>query len=160
MSVSGISAGVGGAGGITPGAPKGVSDVGQAKESDVSKFKESMGSESTKMPTQAQSPTEAKSPLDIQANRITDSSVVQKPVTSHPSLGKEIMQDISKMISAGRNQEATLKDKLVANGDKPFSQKDAMLIQYEMSNMSILTDVVGKGANKFVTAVQSMAKNQ
>jgi len=153
ISISGAG-GPSGPGGIEPTQTKGMGNVGEASEGDVAKFQESMGQTEGAQGKQPADTVQG-SPFDMQANRITDSSQAQ-----NPSLGQELVGDMKKMMNVGKAQEKAIMDKFNQVGDKGWSPADAMQFQYMAGEMQLMTEIVSKGVNKTVQAVQQLARNQ
>ena len=160
MSEMGIAVGGGvGPGGVEPTkGVKGLSDVGEASKGDVAKFAESFGDKGTPG-AGAESTLQPGGPFDMQDNRMTQGPAGAAEA-GKPSLGQEIMGDIGKVMDAGKAQQQAITDKFEQIGDKGWSTGDAMELQYLAGEMQLLTEIVSKGVNKTVQAVQSLVKNQ
>lgn len=151
MSVEGISIGApGGAGEPKP--TKGISELGDAKQSDVTKFNEGMTAEG---PAALGSSGGVAGPFDAQSTRITDSANVGKP-----SLGDAIIKDAGNMLKMGRNQEQKMLTKLESVKENGWSPSDAMEFQYMAGEMQLLTEVASRVSKNITTAVQTMVRNQ
>lgn len=154
---NGITIGAGaGAGGIDPmKKPAGIESMGAANQGDVSKFQSSFSGAGQSANTTGT--VQAGSPFDIQANRITGSP--SSTSTSGSGMGKELLEGVSKMMHADKSQSDYLRDKLKASGGK-MDTAQALEFQYVAGNINIMTEIVSKGVNKVVQAVQTVVKNQ
>lgn len=162
MSDGGLSS-AGGLGGVgEPKLPKeGISGAGEANQSDIEKFTTAIS------PDQAGKGEDVKitinldqkgpsGPLDFQTNRVRDSDIVGKP----EGMGKLVVKETQNMISLGRTMEQSLMVKAAEAKEKGYDSGSMLELQFEMGQYTTLVDVVSKGVNKFVQAIQSAAKNQ
>lgn len=149
-----------GPGGVTPGKSeisKSLSEIGPAKDSDLTQFEHAFKGQ--EMPQDAKisiNITESAGPFDLQATRITDSGI-----TAQPNLGEKVI-DYFKQLSAVSTDQ-TEKINATLEGIKEtgeFTQIQAIELQMHVTDMALFTEAISKGSRLFVTAVQTGVKQQ
>lgn len=163
MSDGGISV-PGGLGGVGGGGEqkvlKGLSDVGGASETDVTKFTATYSGEGGlgKANTEGMHVTmeEGGGPFAIQKNTTKNLDNILKP-----GIGHVILSEGQKIIAIGNSQEEAIRAQIKNAGvDGKFSQGEMFEIQFNIGNNTLFMETVAKGVNKTVQNVTTAVKNQ
>lgn len=155
MNDGGMS--IGRPGGPTPGGKveKALSELGPAKEADITQLQSGLKSNQTEPSSLADT---SKKPLDFQDTRITN--VTNMTIATGNSIGKAMVEYGQKLHAVTLTQDKDLKKKLEEVHNKTVTQVDAIELQVMSSEMLIFTDAISKGVGKVVTGLQTIIKQQ
>lgn len=136
-----------------------LTEPGQAKESDVLKFNVTLEGQPQQQAAAAVKPgkVEPSGPAaEFPDTRITSMA----DIAPKQDLGKALIDYTKNIATVSQNQNKQMDKLLVKVEQGGISQADAIHLQVMTFNMTSLVEVVSKGIGKFVTALQTMIKQQ